>query len=400
MQVPTIDDIRIKSEVETEKTIHLLMVAFFILALIGVPVSISRSFYTGWLPNYTFQIASLAIFTLLLLFRNKLTLTLKINAIVCIALGIAVGDLFLYGLYGNGVLWSLFTLYLLMQFYSKHTVLTVALFLMAIFGISFSMFAIWKAPFPGDMEEFFVKIPSWGATFFSALIFIVMILAISKLQKTQRKKMYTTVEEHSEAAYKTVNTLNEIMSISQELRGTEYLKELAKRISETLSIKYVLIGNATDEKNESVTTEVFWTGESFEDTSTYKLKGTPGFDIFDSNKVCIHSSGVADEYPDDTFLKDNNIESYIGSAIHNDSGKLRGIIALMDTKPHVNAELITSYLEFFAVRIGVEQQRSHLEDDLRNQLTQRSCELEEANKCLEASNEELTRALNAMKAIQ
>ncbi len=372
MHVPSIDDIKVKSEVETNKTVHLLMFIFFILAAIGVPVSIRRSLYTGWLPIYTFQIGSFVLFTLLLLFRNKLSLVLKINCITCISLSISIGGLILYGLFGNGVLWSLFTLYLLMQFYAKHTVATVAAFLLAVFGVSFTMFSVLEAPFPGDMQEFFVMVPSWGATLISAIAFSVAVLAISRLQRIQRKEMLEKVEKHSEEITKTITVLNDIMNIDHDLRGDEYLKKFVKRVSETLSIKYVLIGHLVEgsksEETESpkrVETDVFWNGNSIVDNISYDLVGTPCETIFENYRVCAFSKGVAEHFPDNAFLQNNGIESYIGAPMLNERGELRAIIALMDSKPHINAELLTAYMDFFSARIGVELQRSYLEKELK-----------------------------------
>ncbi len=365
MHVPSIDDIKIKSEEETNKTIHFLMFTFFLLAAFGVPVSVRRAVYTGWLPIYTFQIASFVLFTILLLFRKKLSLILKINCISCISLSISIGGLILYGIFGNGVLWSLFTLYLLMQFYAKHTVATVAVFLLVVFGVSFTMFSVLGAPFPGDMQEFFVKVPSWGVTLISAVAFSMAVLAISRLQRFQRKHMLEKVEKHDKEITRTVTVLNDIMNIAHELRGVDYLNEFVKRVSETLSIKYVMIGHLVGDSNNNIETDVFWAEDSIISNITYDLKGTPCENIFDGYQVCTISEGVAEHFPDSAFIKKNSIESYIGAPMLDERGELRGIIALMDSKPHINAELLTAYMDFFSARIGVELQRSYLEQELK-----------------------------------
>ena len=59
------------------------------------------------------------------------------------------------------------------------------------------------------------------------------------------------------------------------------------------------------------------------------------------------------------------IESYIGTPLSDSTGRILGLMALMDSRPLKNPALAESMLSIFAVRASAELERKQAEDKLR-----------------------------------
>lgn len=160
-----------------------LVSGMFFLAVIGVPISISRVLYTGWQFAYTIHILGLCILAVIYLLRNKLSLQTNILAILVVALAVAVAGLLNYGVIGNGMLWIMFCLILCLFFIDNTTTIVVAAVLLCSFLFSLYRFVFDGRIFPGDANIYISSLSAWATTFFGSAIFIVLIGVVIRNQR-------------------------------------------------------------------------------------------------------------------------------------------------------------------------------------------------------------------------
>lgn len=190
-----------------------------------------------------------------------------------------------------------------------------------------------------------------------------------------------------------IKALQEILHIEQDISGIDYLKEFTRNIAETFETRYVLIGHAIKPGNDNVKTDVVWADSDFCENFVYSLKGTPCENVLSGNRVCVYPHGVARKFPDDKLLADMGVESYIGAPMMSVDGRLQGIFVLLDDKPVTDIDFYQAIVEFLAVRVGTELERYYFEEKLKQQVVERTFELEK-------SNRELQKALSEIKTLQ
>jgi len=190
-----------------------------------------------------------------------------------------------------------------------------------------------------------------------------------------------------------IEALQAILHIGQHISGMEYLREFARNIAGTLEIRYVLIGHAIKPGNKSVQTDVVWAGDDFGDNFVYPLQDTPCENVLSGSRVCVYPGDVARKFPKDKLLADMGVESYIGAPMVTVGGELTGILVLLDDKPVKDINFYAAIVEFLAVRAGTELERSYFEESLKQQVVERTRELEK-------SNQQLQKALSEIKNLR
>jgi GAF domain-containing protein len=190
-----------------------------------------------------------------------------------------------------------------------------------------------------------------------------------------------------------IPALQEVLQIEQRVSGLEYLRQFAKNIAQTFASKYVLIGHAIKPDYKRVQTDVVWADKDFFDNFVYDLKDTPCENVLSGNRVCLYTSDVAHRFPKDKLLAEMGVESYIGAPMVTVDGKLSGILVLLDDEQIIDTDFYSAIVEFLAVRAGTELERYFIEENLKQQVSERTIELER-------SNNELQKALSEIKTLR
>ncbi|MEN8233063.1 MAG: GAF domain-containing protein [Thermodesulfobacteriota bacterium] len=190
-----------------------------------------------------------------------------------------------------------------------------------------------------------------------------------------------------------IQALQTILNIEQHISGIDYLKEITKNIASTLETQYVLIGHSIKPGNDTVQTDVVWTGEDYYDNFTYELKDTPCEIVFMDSRTCIYPKNVIDRFPKDKLLVEMGVESYIGAPMLTVDAELSGILILLDVNPIEDVDFYSTIVEFLAARAGAELERYYIEEKLKQQVAARTAELEKTNQKLE-------KALSEIKTLQ
>lgn len=171
-----------------------LVAGMFFLAIVGVPISISRALYTGWQTAYTIHLLGLCILTVIYSLRNKLSLQVNIWAILGVALAVTVAGLLNYGVIGNGMLWIMFCLILCLFFIDNSTAIIVAVILLCSFLFSLYKFVFDGRKFPGDADVYISSLSAWGTAFFGSAIFILLIGIVLRDQQLKINELLVDLD--------------------------------------------------------------------------------------------------------------------------------------------------------------------------------------------------------------
>lgn len=160
--------------------------------------------------------------------------------------------------------------------------------------------------------------------------------------------------------YKTINFL-------AQARPTPdlgpFLKECIRNLTQVYKSKYAFIGLIVEPQRSHVRTLAVRSGNQYAQNFEYALLGTPCADIISYEKSIIETRASM-LYADDQMLIDMDVDSYFGAPLITSTGKIIGLVSVLDTKPMKLTKENESILEVFATRIASELERKMALDDL------------------------------------
>lgn len=146
--------------------------------------------------------------------------------------------------------------------------------------------------------------------------------------------------------------------------GRSFFTAVVRHLAKALEFRYVLLARIDNELAKATTIAVCADGELVGNME-YDLRGTPCENV-SQQAICFHPERVQELFPEDKFLVEMGIESYIGIPLISSTGATLGSLAALDVHPmHDRAEL-RSTLQIFAARAAVELERSVAEQRLRD----------------------------------
>ena len=173
------------------------------------------------------------------------------------------------------------------------------------------------------------------------------------------------------------------------LTGEAFFRALVQHLTKVLNIDYVCITGLVGADQAAVNTIAFCAQGQIVDNIEYFLQDTPCLEVIRQQKLCCYPQGVQAQFPHDTFLASSNIESYAAIPFFDSTGKLLGLLSVMDSKPLASIQLVEALLTIFALRIATELERQKTEakrqqaqHELERLVEQRTAELSQANNLL------------------
>jgi len=185
-----------------------------------------------------------------------------------------------------------------------------------------------------------------------------------------------TEQEQTEIA------LRHIVESTASHIGQNFFRVLVKHMAKALGVRYAIIGELFSGQNDVVQTIAVWLGEDYGENFQYKLAGTPCEDAI-SREFCSYSEGVQEAFPDDHFLVEMGIESYVGIPLVDSSGKQLGLLAVLHDKPIKNTALVELIVSIFTDRASAELERTYIQEKTfqllqqNRELTQRMFQVQE-----------------------
>ena len=188
--------------------------------------------------------------------------------------------------------------------------------------------------------------------------------------------------------------LRSLVETTSWATGRQFFRSLVEDTTRGLGFRFAHIGIVTGADRNMIRTLAFWNGERIDKNFEYNLSGTPCATVI-QKAACFHYNSVAEQFPEDLWLKENGVESYLGMPLMGRSGDVLGILAVMDTKSvdQTKAEQAQSLLAVFASRAISEFERMHADDQLR----QANEELRSEQQALKEKNIALSEILSHME---
>ena len=123
----------------------------------------------------------------------------------------------------------------------------------------------------------------------------------------------------------------------------------------------------------------FWAGEAYQECLEYALEGTPCEFVY-RGEITAYARNIGDVFPADrAWFERLGVHSYLGIPVKEETGRVCGHLAVMDTCERDWAEADVDVLRVFSLRSAAEINRTRYQRDL-----------EDANLALRRANEQLS----------
>lgn len=146
--------------------------------------------------------------------------------------------------------------------------------------------------------------------------------------------------------------------------GETFFQSLCLHLAHTLEARYASVAMFLPERDRMARTLGFCADGQVQPNLTYSLVGTPCYNVL-NDEVCYYDCNVRQHFPNDRFLADKGVESYMGMPLHASDGRIIGLITVFSDKPLDHQERLQAMFHVFAVRAAAEMERHHAEMALR-----------------------------------
>ena len=157
-----------------------------------------------------------------------------------------------------------------------------------------------------------------------------------------------------------VGILRDIVEGTAADTGVEFFRSLVTHLARALKVRYVLVGEWRQESPAMIRILALWSGAALAEPFEYTLQNTPCNNVL-NQRLCLYESGVQRLFPDDQYLVQMDVDSYIGMPLFDRSGKPLGLLVVMDDRPMTGAALALDLLQIFGGRAAAEMQRQQAE---------------------------------------
>ena len=168
--------------------------------------------------------------------------------------------------------------------------------------------------------------------------------------------------------------------------GEEFFRALAKHAALTLGTRYAFVAESLSElESRSL---AYWEGSGFGEGFSYRFPGTPCHRVAQGH-VCSTRTNLQQLFPEDLWLQQIGVDSYVGVPMLTADGRVLGHLAVLHTEPLDPSPDQVSALQIFAARSCAELERVQTKRALRSALAQ----VEELRDRLQAENRYLQEEL-------
>ncbi|WP_243397397.1 ATP-binding protein [Crocosphaera subtropica] len=141
----------------------------------------------------------------------------------------------------------------------------------------------------------------------------------------------------------------------------EFFESLVFHLTQVLKIDYAFISQL--EGDDAVNTLAGCFRGNKCDNCVYQLSNTPCEIVIKEGKYTCFDN-IKKVFTNDILIQKNNIESYIGRALYDQTGKIIGILCVMSCSPLHNAKLLPKIIDIFAISAARELEKKQADQDL------------------------------------
>lgn len=148
------------------------------------------------------------------------------------------------------------------------------------------------------------------------------------------------------------------------LKGERFFAALVRALAEALNARYAFICQVNPENPQQARTIAGWADGTWIENFEYSLLGTPCEQVV-QNQICFYRSGVTRLFPDDRFLVDMGIESYLGAPLRASDGRTLGLLTALHDRPIDEIHQPEVLIQIFADQAAAELERQQVDEAVR-----------------------------------
>jgi PAS domain S-box-containing protein len=145
--------------------------------------------------------------------------------------------------------------------------------------------------------------------------------------------------------------------------GDEFFHSFARYLAQVLRVRYALVSEFANQAKTRVRSLAVWQGDEFGENFEYDLSNTPCERVL-AGKMCHYSQGIQALFPDDSYLVEAGVESFLGIPLIDSEGNVLGHLAVLDVKPMDNDPGRELIIRIFAARAAAELERKLTDEAL------------------------------------
>ena len=150
--------------------------------------------------------------------------------------------------------------------------------------------------------------------------------------------------------------LRQLAEGTASANGTQYYETLIAELAQALDFDTGFVGLRNSPGDNHVTVLAVFSGGKLREPFCYDATPAPCASVL-TGEICVYEDDVAGRFPDDHVLLQEGLRCYIGAPLRDDAGQVIGVLAILDRRPLVNADLAISLVQVFAARASAELAR-------------------------------------------
>jgi len=158
-----------------------------------------------------------------------------------------------------------------------------------------------------------------------------------------------------------VSSFVDVISEIGRFHGKDYLNRLVTKLASLISADHVYISRLND--NEMVSVVAGWESGQLNSGFSYPLATTPCYELV-AEGSCVYNLNLKPNFPDDQFIFDADLNSYIGLALKDVNGNKIGILTALYHGEIVEQERAIGIFEVVGIRASAELERVSYETNL------------------------------------
>lgn len=155
-----------------------------------------------------------------------------------------------------------------------------------------------------------------------------------------------------------------IVAESGVASGEDIFRFLVRQLAISQGKRHAMIAGVDQDDPTTAYTLAVWSEGAFAENFSYDLEGTPCRQVIRKGP-CLYPRKVAERFPKDELLVEMGVESYWGTPLHDSTGKVLGVMILLDDRPMEENPQTFSLLNSFAARASAELERRRTEEKYR-----------------------------------
>ena len=170
--------------------------------------------------------------------------------------------------------------------------------------------------------------------------------------------------DRTQASSARAETLQAVVEALAPATGQDFFRSLVEHLCRSLGVDLAVVGAIDPARPTSVQTLAYARGGVLQPDIAYEIQGTPCENILRQG-FCHYPTDLQRQFPEDRFLIELGIDSYMGCPLFARSGEPLGLIAVLHHQPIPDPVLASTVIRVVAARAGAELERERFEDALQ-----------------------------------